>query len=178
MKDKLITAIQANMASVLNLAQQEELRRVLAHHLHNVEVTERKVPNPQETAENGELIEVFIAAKRVEGCSDKSLKYYDSTIRHMTDSVKKPTREITTDDLRVYLADYQKERNSSKVTIDNIRRIFSSFFGWLEDEDYILKSPSPNPQDKGGQDHQRNFHRRGAGTASRRLRGGPRLGDD
>jgi len=106
-----------------------------------VEVTERKAPNSQETAENGEMLEVFIAAKRVEGCSEKSLKYYDSTIRQMTDNVKKPVREIITDDLRIYLADYQKERGSSKVTIDNIRRIFSSFFGWLEDEDYILKSP-------------------------------------
>ena len=141
MKDKLITEIQTSMASVLNPAQQEELRRVLMYHLHNVEVTERKAPNPQETAENGGLLEVFIAAKRVEGCSEKSLKYYDSTIRQMTDSVKKPVREIVTDDLRIYLADYQKERGSSKVTIDNIRRIFSSFFGWLEDEDYIIKSP-------------------------------------
>ena len=141
MKDKIITEIQTSMASVLNPAQQEELRRVLMYHLHNVEVTERKAPNPQETAENGGLLEVFIAAKRVEGCSEKSLKYYDSTIRQMTDSVKKPVREIVTDDLRIYLADYQKERGSSKVTIDNIRRIFSSFFGWLEDEDYIIKSP-------------------------------------
>jgi len=141
MKDKLITEIQTSMASVLNPAQQEELRRVLMYHLRNVEVTERKAPNSQETAENGEMLEVFIAAKRVEGCSEKSLKYYDSTIRQMTDNVKKPVREIITDDLRIYLADYQKERGSSKVTIDNIRRIFSSFFGWLEDEDYILKSP-------------------------------------
>jgi site-specific recombinase XerD len=141
MKDKLITAIQASMASVLNTAQQEELRRVLTYHLQSVEVTERQAPDPQETAGNGGLLEVFIAAKRVEGCSEKSLKYYDSTIRQMTDSVKKPVREISTDDLRVYLAGYQKERGSSKVTVDNMRRIFSSFFGWLEDEDYILKSP-------------------------------------
>ncbi len=141
MKDKLITEIQTSMASVLNPAQQEELRRVLTYHLYNVEITERKAPHPQETGVNRGLLEVFIAAKRVEGCSEKSLKYYDSTIRQMTDSVKKPVREIVTDDLRIYLADYQKERGSSKVTIDNIRRIFSSFFGWLEDEDYILKSP-------------------------------------
>jgi site-specific recombinase XerD len=106
-----------------------------------VEVTERKVPDPQETAENGGLLEVFIAAKRVEGCSEKSLKYYSTTIRQMTGKVNKPVREIVTDDLRVYLADYQNERGSSKVTIDNMRRIFSSFFGWLEDEDYIFKSP-------------------------------------
>ena len=141
MKDKLITEIQASMASILNQAQLEELRRVLSHSLHNVEVTERKTSKPQETAENTGLLDVFIAAKRVEGCSEKSLKSYDATICAMLDTVNNPVREISTDDLRGYLANYQKERNSSKVTIDNMRRIFSSFFGWLEDEDYILKSP-------------------------------------
>jgi len=141
MKDKLITQIQANIAPVLSLAQLEELRRVLTSALHNVEVTEKKAPEPQEAKENGGLLDVFIAAKRIEGCSEKSLKYYEATVRQMFGSVNKPVREISTDDLRGYLANYQKERNSSKVTIDNMRRIFSSFFGWLEDEDYILKSP-------------------------------------
>jgi integrase/recombinase XerD len=141
MKDKLITEIQASMASMLTLAQLEELRRVLTQSLHNVDVTERKAPEPHENAENEGLLEVFISAKRIEGCSEKSLKYYDATIRNMLNSIEKPVREIGTDDLRGYLADYQKERGSSKVTIDNMRRIFSSFFGWLEDEDYILKSP-------------------------------------
>ena len=141
MKDKLITEIQTSMAIMLNSGQLEELRRVLTYYLHNVELTERKAPAQQEANENEELLEVFIAAKRVEGCSEKSLKYYDATIRQMICSVNKPAREISTDDLRVYLAGYQKMRNSSKITIDNIRRIFSSFFGWLEDEDYILKSP-------------------------------------
>lgn len=141
MKDRLITKIQASMASMLTVAQLEELRRVLMHNLHNVEVTERKVSCTHENAANGGLLEVFISAKHIEGCSEKSLKYYDATIRAMLDSVKMPIREISTDHLRIYLANYQKERGSSKVTIDNMRRIFSSFFGWLEDEDYILKSP-------------------------------------
>jgi len=141
MKDKLITKIQASMAPMLNGVQLEELRRVLTHCLHNVEITERKAPDPQENAENGGLLGMFISAKRIEGCSEKSLKYYNATVRRLLVSMDKPVREISTDDLRVYLAEYQKERGSSKVTIDNMRRIFSSFFGWLEDEDYILKSP-------------------------------------
>lgn len=141
MKDKLITLIQTSMAPMLNSAQLEELGRVLTNILYGVEVTERKFPEPLETKKNGGLLFVFIAAKRIEGCSEKSLKYYESTVRHMLDSVRKPVREIGTDDLRSYLANYQKERSSSKVTLDNLRRIFSSFFGWLEDEDYILKSP-------------------------------------
>ena len=47
----------------------------------------------------------------------------------------------TTEDIRAYLAVFQRKHKSSKVTIDNIRRIFSSFFAWLEEEDYIIKSP-------------------------------------
>lgn len=141
MKDKLITEIQTSMAPMLTQAQLDELRRVLTHSLHNMEITERKGSSTQDTVENGGLLDVFIAAKRIEGCSEKSLKYYDSTIQKMFGGISVPVREITTDHLRGYLAAYQKKRNSSKVTIDNMRRIFSSFFGWLEDEDYILKSP-------------------------------------
>ena len=141
MKDKLITEIQANMASLLSVAQLEELRRVLTNSLHNVEVVEYKVTEPHEVIENSRLLEAFVAAKRIEGCSEKSLKYYEATVCAMFIAIEKPVREINTDDLRTYLANYQEKRNSSKVTIDNMRRIFSSFFGWLEDEDYILKSP-------------------------------------
>ncbi|MCE5287564.1 MAG: tyrosine-type recombinase/integrase [Pelosinus sp.] len=141
MKDKLITQIQASMASMLNSAQLEELRWVLTNVLHGVEITQKQASPLEKIKENGGLLDVFIAAKRIEGCSEKSLKYYGSTVCQMLGGVDKPVREISTDDLRGYLAGYQKDRKSSKVTIDNMRRIFSSFFGWLEDEDYILKSP-------------------------------------
>ena len=141
MKDKLIAEILVDMAPMLTLSQLEELQRVLTYNLHKVIVTESKTPDSQKNTGNEGVLEVFISAKRIEGCSEKSLKYYDSTIRQMFDRLAKPIREINTDDLRCYLANFQKERCSSKATIDNIRRIFSSFFGWLEDEDYILKSP-------------------------------------
>jgi site-specific recombinase XerD len=127
------------MAGTLSSAQLDELRRVLTFALGGVEITERTTAS--DTLDNEELMNAFVAAKRIEGCSEKSLKYYETTIRPMFAAIAKPTREISTDDLRGYLSDYQKERGSSKVTIDNMRRIFSSFFGWLEDEDYILKSP-------------------------------------
>jgi site-specific recombinase XerD len=141
MKDKLIAEILADMTPILTLSQLEELQRVLTYNLHKVGITENKTPDLQENGGNEGVLEVFISAKRIEGCSEKSLKYYDSTIRQMFDQLNKPIREINTDDLRCYLANFQKKRGSSKVTIDNIRRLFSSFFGWLEDEDYILKSP-------------------------------------
>jgi site-specific recombinase XerD len=141
MKDKFITGVQTSMASTLTQAQLEELRQVLTYSLRHLDLTERKISDSRENIGSGELLEVFIAAKRIEGCSEKSLKYYNATIHRMLKTVCKPVREITTDDLRGYLANYRKDRGSSKVTVDNMRRIFSSFFGWLEDEDYIFKSP-------------------------------------
>ena len=91
--------------------------------------------------DNSQLVESFVSAKRIEGCSEKTLKYYRTTIETMLISVDKSIRYIQTEDLRSYLINYQNEKQSSRVTIDNIRRILSSFFSWLEDEDYILKSP-------------------------------------
>ena len=100
--------------------------------LPDTAVTEETVPD---------LVQIFLSAKRVEGCSDKTVLYYDSTIRNVMNAVGKDVRDITTDDLRIYLDRYQSANGVSKVTIDNIRRILSSFFAWLEDEDYITKSP-------------------------------------
>lgn len=139
MKDRLITKIVTDMEKQLTIKQLEHLQEVLKAALINVELAEVRSVNEQET--NGQLLEVFISAKRIEGCSEKSLTYYRMVIEKMLVKLEKAIRDLTTSDLRTYLADYQKERKSSKVTIDNMRRIFSSFFSWLEDEDYILKSP-------------------------------------
>jgi site-specific recombinase XerD len=91
--------------------------------------------------EQPDIIQTFLAAKRVEGCSDKTLRYYDSTIRNVLRATGKQVQDISTDDLRIYLDGYQTNNKVSKVTIDNIRRILSTFFAWLEDENYIIKSP-------------------------------------
>ena len=139
MKNKLITQITTDMIKHLSDQQLENLQKVLTAAFVNVEVAEIKSANEQKS--NGKLLELFISAKRIEGCSEKSLKYYKIVIENMLTSLKTAIRDLTTGDLRTYLAHYQQERKSSKVTIDNMRRIFSSFFGWLEDEDYILKSP-------------------------------------
>ena len=94
-----------------------------------------------EDGDQDELVKKFLAAKRIEGCSEKTLKYYQTTIEAMFNEIPKGARHIQTDDLRSYLTEYQSKNGSSRVTIDNIRRILSSFFSWLEDENYILKSP-------------------------------------
>ena len=140
MKDKVITEIQTKMAHVLTNEQLDMLQKVMVGVLQSVELKQSSCEDTQEISNNG-LLKAFLSAKRIEGCSKKSLKYYESTIEAMLGKINLTIREISTDSLRGYLADYQLERGSSKVTIDNMRRIFSSFFGWLEDEDYILKSP-------------------------------------
>jgi site-specific recombinase XerD len=141
MKDKLITDIQIRMSKDLTVEQLEELGRVLSFCFYDFEISEKKASCDYPDFDNAQILDMYISAKRIEGCSEKSLKYYSSTVNLMLKEVAKGVRDITTEDLRFYLGKYQQKRASSKVTIDNMRRIFSSFFGWLEDEDYILKSP-------------------------------------
>lgn len=135
MYHRIIAAVETSMGPHLNNEQLELLHDTLVHAMQDllvIDATEEMTPD---------LVQIFLAAKRVEGCSDKTMTYYDTTIRNMLITVGKDVRNVTTDDLRIYLDRYQSNNGVSKVTIDNIRRILSSFFAWLEDEDYIVKSP-------------------------------------
>lgn len=139
MKNEYITEVMQIMLPVLDNTQLKQLRQAMEQALFRYEVTVyKKAP---EDENNKFLIDSFIAAKRIEGCSEKTLKYYQTTIDTMVESVEKNVRLIQTEDIRTYLIHYQEKNHSSRVTIDNIRRILSSFFTWLEDEDYIIKSP-------------------------------------
>lgn len=138
MKQNLINDVVRDMLPYLNNAQIERLQAVMQHALFSYEVIENE--NKDSSVEQ-DFVELFLSAKRIEGCSEKSLKYYKATIEAMLNELHKDVKHIVTDDIRVYLTEYQEKKKSSKVTIDNIRRILSSFFSWLEDEDYILKSP-------------------------------------
>ena len=141
MKENIIQAIVAKMQRNLDSRQMAQLKTVLASELHNVEIIEKKDCANQQTQENECLLNSFISAKKIEGCSDKTLMYYRNTIERLLVTLSLAICHITTTDIRSYLSEYQEEHQSSKVTIDNMRRIFSSFFAWLEDEDYIAKSP-------------------------------------
>ena len=133
MNDLLIRTIEEKMRGVLSDSQFELLHQTLVECVVTA------------TREEGEellrLVKLFLSAKRVEGCSDKTVNYYDSTLRNVLSKIGKDVKSVTTDDIRIYLDEYQSVNGVSKVTIDNIRRILSSFFSWLEDEDYIGKSP-------------------------------------
>lgn len=138
MKEQLISQVQQQMLHYLNNEQLSKLRAAMEYCLHGLEVTQ--ADRPQER-EQPDAIAAFIAAKRIEGCSEKTLRYYQKTIESVIAELGKTPQQVTTEDLRQYLTQYQIERKSSKVTIDNIRRILASFYSWLEDEDYIVKSP-------------------------------------
>lgn len=137
MNNEIINSITQKMLRHLDNIQLKTLQTVLHQHLDNCCIS----PMENSCIVDNNCIDLFISAKKLEGRSDKTLFYYRRTIEKMTYSIDKPVSSITTDDLRVYLTNYQETSKSSKVTIDNIRRILSSFFGWLEDEDFIVKSP-------------------------------------
>ena len=130
----ILVNILNEMAEYLSVSQMKKLQEVLINNL---------VSEPMEQTEisNSEYMKLFLNAKRIEGCSERTLQYYKVTIEHMLQKLSTPIRKMTTDEIRTYLVDYQNIGHCSKVTVDNIRRNISSFFSWLEEEDYILKSP-------------------------------------
>lgn len=133
MEEKFVEIIN-EMAEVLNAAQLKKLQEVLLKHLSDNSLEKKNISNY-------EYLKMFLEAKQIEGCSERTIKYYKVTIEHLLKNVLNPIRKITTERMREYLVDYQKINNCGKTTVDNIRRNISSFFSWLEEEDYILKSP-------------------------------------
>lgn len=122
------------MAEYLNIAQMKKLQEVLLKNL-----TENVAAKVEIT--NADYLQMFLAAKQIEGCSERTLQYYRMTVEKFFENIASPIRKITTEEIRGYLSNYQQNNGCSKVTVDNIRRNISSFFSWLEEEDYILKSP-------------------------------------
>ncbi len=141
MKEKIIQTVLDGMQAILTDSQLELLTVVVRKALSECEITPKATEEEQRNKENAELLGAFISSKKVEGCSDKTIHYYKSSIEKLIATVKKNVCAISTNDIRCYLAEQQEQRGLSKVTIDNLRRIYSSFFSWLEDEDYITKSP-------------------------------------
>ena len=131
---QLINDILHDMSEVLSAKELYALQIVLQKKLN----TQNNQTYPYT---NIEYMDMFISAKRIEGCSERTLAYYKATIEHMLSIIVMPLRQVQTDDLRAYLSEYQSINNCSKTTVDNIRRNLSSFFSWLEAEDYIIKSP-------------------------------------
>lgn len=133
MEEKLVNIIN-EMAEYLNVSQMKKLQEVLLKTFAENEASKAEMKNE-------EYLRLFLDAKKIEGCSQRTIQYYRVTVEKMFQYIENPVRKITTEEIRRYLVDYQQMNNCSKVTVDNVRRNISSFFSWLEEEDYILKSP-------------------------------------
>ena len=133
MEEKIVLVLN-DLSEYLTVEQMKKLQEVIVKTFAENEA-------PKTEISNDEFLKMFLDAKRIEGCSDRTIIYYRVTIEHLLKNVISPIRKITTEMMRAYLVDYQKINNCGKTTVDNIRRNISSFFSWLEEEDYILKSP-------------------------------------
>ena len=139
--EDILNDIVSEIKDVLNDEQMMQVSSSIKDVLAKYEINKKASNEERREKENTELLETFLSAKKIEGCSDKTIHYYQSSIVKLLKGLSKCIKEICTNDIRRYLAEIQEKNNLSKVTIDNLRRIFSSFFSWLEDEDYIAKSP-------------------------------------
>ena len=139
--EDILNDIVSVIKDVLNDEQLKLVNSSIKDVLAKYEINKKASNEERREKENTELLETFLSAKKIEGCSDKTIHYYQSSIVKLLKGLSKSIKEICTNDIRLYLAEIQEKNNLSKVTIDNLRRIFSSFFSWLEDEDYIAKSP-------------------------------------
>ena len=133
MEEKIVTVLN-EMSEYLSIAQMKKLQEVIIKTFAENEAVKKDISNE-------DFLRMFLDAKRIEGCSERTIKYYQTTIKHLLSQTTVEVRKLTTEEMREYLSNYQKRNNCSNMTIDNIRRNISSFFSWLEEEDYILKSP-------------------------------------
>ena len=142
-RNEVIYKIMKDMVKYLSQYQLQKLKTALQSKLEDVEINlilDKEKLNADRSS-NANLLKIFISAKEVEGCSNKTLKYYKEVLEKFINDIDKPIKEIVTDEIRHYLTNYKEQRGCSLTSIDNIRRVLSSFFKWLEDEDYIAKSP-------------------------------------
>ena len=133
MEEKVVIILN-EMSEYLSISQMKKLQEVILKTFSENEAKKQEISNH-------DFLKMFLDAKKIEGCSERTIQYYKVTVEHLLSKIEESVRKITTEEIRAYLADYQKWNNCSNVTIDNIRRNISSFFSWLEEEDYILKSP-------------------------------------
>ena len=132
--EEKVTLILNEMAEFLSVSQMRKLQEVMLKIYSDRNANSKVIPNE-------EYAEMFLNSKRIEGCSERTIQYYGTTIYKMLKSIDTPIRKITTEKIRQFLSDYQKINGCSNVTVDNVRRNLSSFYSWLEEENYILKSP-------------------------------------
>lgn len=142
MKELFVRNVVNETTDFLDNNQRLKLKEILTEICIYYKIEKIEQSQKEEMQRNNEdILNRFISSKEIEGCSIKTLNYYKDNISKLFDKINLPVCEITTEILRNYLADYKSNSNAGMVTIDNMRRVLSSFFAWLKNEDYIVKSP-------------------------------------
>lgn len=143
MKTEVICNITKDMEDSLTDYQLNKLKESLIINFEKVEfiIKTDELKHQEELNENKSMIDSFISSKQVEGCSERTIKYYREIIENFVNDFDISIKQISTNEIRNYLSNYKENSCCGSTTIDNIRRVLSSFFSWLEDEDYIVKSP-------------------------------------
>ena len=125
MKYEVISNIQSRMRPYLNQGAYLRLNKVLMEVFMEIEIIGN---NKTVDLDNYELLDVFLSAKKIEGCSNRTIAYYGKIIKRLFLKLDKGVEDISTEDLRDYLTEYRETGSVSKTTVDNVRRVFSSFF--------------------------------------------------
>ena len=125
------------MGSALEQVRADQQDAVRTDNYKNLEALSQK----EFRQEQLQLLKEFLLTKKIEGCSINTIKDYHDRIIKLIDWSPKDLRELTSKDIRDYLIEYQEVRNVSRSTLDTMRLVFSSFYGFLENEEYITKNP-------------------------------------
>lgn len=142
MIEKLISGIIASMQDNLTDEQLQQLENVLVVQLHGLKIEEESTELVVSERHWEKVLRLYIASKRLENCADSTLENYERCVRMMMQGLNKRLQDITTNDLRFYLAVYRDQRKISMSYMETLRHYISSFFTWLTDEGYINRNPA------------------------------------
>ena len=120
----------------------DKIERTLLTSLQNYEVQERCTEVAIHDNTNMGLVRKFIATKKLEGKSERTLRRYQPELEKLVYFLDKKLYEVSSYDLRLYLSLYKEQRKISNRTLENMRKTISTFFGWLHDEGVITQNPA------------------------------------
>lgn len=137
----IVNNIMEGMRELVSGCVANQLEELLLAELNKYEVQERTTDIVVRDGTSEGLLRKFLATKRVEGKSENTLEYYSRTLQIFLLELDRRLYEVTAFDLRYYLAAYKEKKKVGNRTLDNMRKVLSSFFGWLADEGFIPKNP-------------------------------------
>lgn len=140
-KNDLINKVIGSMANELSSTQLNKLENVLRMQLHGIVLQQECTEISTYIDDNEYIIKLFMGNKMLENLSDKSIQQYVNATKKLLETLNKNYKDVTTDDIKYYLAQYQLKFKVSPCTLANMKRFISAFFAWCLDEEYITRNP-------------------------------------